>query len=52
MKKAIGYLILIGLVALIATIYTIMYGFLKTLICAVLIILFVWLTVTAINLIS
>lgn len=52
MKKAIGYLILIGLVSLVATIYAIMYGFLTTIVCAVLIVLFVWLTVTAINLIS
>lgn len=52
MKKTIGYLILIGLVSLIATIYTIMYGFLATIVCAMLIVLFVWLTVTAFNLIS
>lgn len=52
MKKVIGYLILIGLVALMATIYTIMYGFLATVVCAVLIILFAWLIITAINLIS
>lgn len=49
MKKAIGYLIIIGLVA---TIYTILYGFLATIVCAVLIILFAWLIITAFNLIS
>lgn len=52
MKKIIGYTILVGIIVLLVAMYTIMYGFLVTLICAGLIILFVWLTVTAINLIS
>lgn len=52
MKKAIGYLIIIGLVALVALLYISMFGLVATFRIAMLILIFVGLTITAINLIS